>query len=81
MDRELGKFLYNSYEKGKVLPVYAINAYRRSTGIAPLILNLRTWWRRVVSFISWLIYPYEKNPSIQWTGGWVGPRASLDNLE
>jgi len=30
-----------------------MRAYRRNTGIAPLILNLGTRWR-------WLLYPWER---------------------
>jgi hypothetical protein len=25
-----------------------------------------------------MLYPGERTPSTHWTGGWVGPRASLD---
>jgi len=32
-------------EKGKVVPVVIMKAYRRSRVIAPLILNLGTSWR------------------------------------
>lgn len=30
------------YDKGKVINVHAMRAYRKSRGIAPLISNLRT---------------------------------------
>jgi len=40
-----------SYKKGD-FSVYTMKAYRRSRGIAPLILNLGTRWRLVVDFTS-----------------------------
>jgi hypothetical protein len=48
--------------KSKVFPVRAIEAYRRSRGIAPLILNLNTRWRSVVNFTPRLLCLLEKNP-------------------
>jgi hypothetical protein len=44
-----------------------------------LILNLSTRWGLVVSIMPWLRFtPGERTPGTHWTGGWVGPRASLD---
>jgi hypothetical protein len=37
-------------KKGKVVLLHSMKAYRRSRGIAPLILNLGAIWRRVVNF-------------------------------
>jgi hypothetical protein len=53
---------------------------RGSRGIALLNRDLgaRSWW--VVSTTLRPIYPWEK-PGTHCTGGWVGPRASLDMCE
>ena len=54
---------------------------RGRSGITfPLILNLDTRWRWVVSFLTWSFYA-RKNSSTHWGEGWVGPRAGLDILE
>jgi hypothetical protein len=44
--------------------------------IAPHILDLGTIWRWVMSFTSQPLYP-----DTHWTGGWVGPRTGLDDVE
>jgi hypothetical protein len=41
----------------------------------------RTSWRWVVSFTSWSLYPRRKSPGTHCIGGWVGPRAGLDDVE
>jgi len=46
---------YNN--KGKVVPVHAMKIYRRSRGIAPLILNLGTRLRWVVNFTPQPLQP------------------------
>jgi hypothetical protein len=28
--------------------------------------------------MSWLLYPWERDPGTHWIGGWVDPRISLD---
>jgi hypothetical protein len=44
-----------------------------------LVLNLGTRWGWAVSITPWLPFtPRERTPGTHWTGGWVGPRASLD---
>jgi hypothetical protein len=44
-----------------------------------LILNLGTRWGWVVSITPRPRFtPGERTPGTHWTGGWVGPRASLD---
>jgi len=48
--------------------------------IVPLILKLGTKWRRVVSFMPWLLTLEERAPSAHSTKGWVGPRANLDTV-
>jgi len=35
--------------------------YEASMGIAPLIINLDTKWRRVLDFHPWLLYLWGKN--------------------
>jgi hypothetical protein len=42
--------------------VYAMQAYRGSRGVAPLILNLGSRWRWVVNFTPWPLYPWEITP-------------------
>jgi len=41
--------------------VNVTKAYRGSTGIAPLIFNLRTTWMLVISFEPQPLYPWGKN--------------------
>jgi hypothetical protein len=55
--------------------------YGGSEGIAPHILDLGTRWKWVVSFTSQPLYSRGKSCGIHWTGGLVGPRASLDAVE
>ena len=66
--------------EGKVIPVHALKSGRVSRGVAPLIINLSTWWRWVVSLTSWLIYPQGQEYLVL-VGGWVDPRDGLDILE
>jgi hypothetical protein len=46
--------------------------------IDPHFLDLGPSWMLVVSFTSWQLYPQQQT---HWIGGWVGPRASLDNMD
>lgn len=66
--------------EGEVIPVHALKSGGVSRGVAPLIINLSTRWRWVVSFTSWLIYPQGKEYLVL-VGGWVDPRDGLDILE
>jgi hypothetical protein len=43
----------------------------------PRSLDLGTRWRSVVSFTP----PPERVPGTHWIGGWVDPRAGLDDVE
>jgi hypothetical protein len=46
------------------------------------ILDLSTrWWRWVASFKLQPLYPQEISPGTHWIGGWVGPTASLKDVE
>jgi hypothetical protein len=36
---------------------------------------------RVVNFMSQTVYPQENDPSTDWMGGWVDPKADLDLVE
>jgi hypothetical protein len=45
-----------------------------------IILDLSTGWRCVVSFTSRSFIPIETH-GISWIGGWVGPKAGLDDVE
>jgi hypothetical protein len=49
--------------------------------IDPHFLDLGTSWRWVVSFTPLSLYPREGAPCTYWIGGWMGPRAGLDDLE
>jgi hypothetical protein len=50
--------------------------------IDPSFLGLGTSWRRVVSFTPLPLYPRGKSPpGTHRIGGWVGPRAGLDDVE
>jgi hypothetical protein len=49
--------------------------------IDPHFLDLGTSWRRVVSFTPLPLYPRERAPGIHFIGGWVDPRAGLDDME
>jgi hypothetical protein len=60
--------------KGKVVPVH--EGVWGSRCIDPHFLDLGTSWG------EWSASrPAERDPDIHWTGGWVGPRAGLDDLE
>jgi hypothetical protein len=48
--------------KGKVLPVHGMKAYRGNGGIVPLILNLGTQCRWVVSFMMLRLYTWGNSP-------------------
>jgi len=39
-------------EIGKIFPLHSKQAYRGSSSVGPLFLNLGTRWRRVVNFMS-----------------------------
>jgi len=65
--------------KGCIVPVRAMKAYRGRRIIAPLILDLGTWWRWVVNFKTCPLTP-GKNPGTDWKGDWVGPTAILNGF-
>jgi hypothetical protein len=46
----------------KLPPVHAMEAYRGSRDIAPLVINLGTKWRWVVNFKLRSFYPLERSP-------------------
>jgi hypothetical protein len=48
---------------------------------SPTFLDLGTSCRWVVSFIPWPLCPEERARGTHWIGGWVGPRAGLDDME
>jgi hypothetical protein len=43
--------------------------------------DLGTSWRWVVSFTPLPLYPQERAPDTHFLGGWVDPRAGLDDME
>ena len=49
-------------------------------GLAPLILNLGTGCRQVVSFTPGLHYSREGNTSLDWTRSCVGPTADMEGF-
>jgi hypothetical protein len=49
--------------------------------IDPHCLDLSISWRWVVSFTPLPLYPWGKRPQYPWIGGWVDPRASLEDVE
>jgi hypothetical protein len=53
----------------------------RSVCIALHLLDLGTSWRRVISLMTWLLYSYWNTPGTHWIGSWLGPRASLVDME
>jgi len=63
--------------KGTVAPVSAMKAYGRAELELPLVSNLGTWWRWVVSFTPKSNLPPRKELSVE---GWVGSRAHLEAL-
>jgi hypothetical protein len=65
--------LVNFRRKSKVVSVEAVMAHRRSGGIAPLILSLRTGWKGLARITLRPIYPLERVSSTFWTEGWMGP--------
>jgi hypothetical protein len=54
---------------------------RGSECIDPHFLDLGTSWRLVVSFTPLPLYPRERAPGTHLIGGWVEPRADVDNVE
>jgi hypothetical protein len=48
--------------------------------IDPRVLNFSTSWRWVFSFMSLPLYQWERAPGTHWIGGWVGPRADVDDM-
>jgi len=46
--------------EGEVVPDHSVKVYRGSRGIAPLICNLGTRWRRVVNFVPLSFHPWER---------------------
>jgi hypothetical protein len=59
----LPKKSLEDYDKGKVVPVHAMKTYRKNRGIAPLILNLRSTYRRVVTFMLQQFYHWDRTPN------------------
>jgi hypothetical protein len=49
--------------------------------IDPHFLGLGASLRWVISFMPLPLYRRGKCPGIHWIGGWVGPRAGLDDVE
>jgi hypothetical protein len=59
--------------------MHVIKTYWGREGIEPrTYLGTRTRW--VVSFRPRPLYPLGNSPGTNWIGGWVGPRAGLDEV-
>jgi hypothetical protein len=56
-------------------------AWKGYTKLDPHFLDLSTSWRWVVSFTPRPLYTRERAPGTHCIGGWVDPRAGLDNIE
>jgi hypothetical protein len=52
-----------------------------NNAIDPHFLDLGTSWRWVVSFTAWPLYSGERAPGTHLIGGWMDPRAGLDDVE
>jgi hypothetical protein len=50
-------------------------------GVDPRFLDLGISWRWVVSFTLRPLYPWERATGTHWIGGWMGPRAGLDDVD
>jgi hypothetical protein len=48
--------------------------------VDPCFLGLSTSWKWVISFMPRPLYPGERALGTHWMGGWVGPRAGLDDM-
>lgn len=59
-------------EKGKVIPVHAMKAYRGIKLIAPLLLTLMWDGGEWSTSCSGCFTPNESTSSTHWRGGWVG---------
>ena len=66
--------------KEKVGSPHNIKVHGGKRGIAPLILNVDSRRRWAKDFTHRPIYPWGKNSTTPWAGGWVGLRAGLDDL-
>ena len=65
--------------KGKKVKLSACKGNR---GLTPLIINLCARWRSLVCNTPQAIYtPHWREPSTHCVRGWMGPTASLENLE
>jgi hypothetical protein len=59
---------------------YGANTIIRKV-IGPLILNLGSRWRKVVSLTLRPLDPSKERPWYHWIGGWVGRRTGVNGLE
>jgi hypothetical protein len=66
-------------DKQQHCPIHMRKAHRRSRGIALLITSALDGGEWSISHPSCFLTG--KNPSANWKGGWVGPRACLDNIK
>jgi hypothetical protein len=49
-------------------------------GVDPYFLDLGTRWRSVVSLTPRSLYSGKKSPGTHWIGGWVDPKADMDDM-
>jgi len=69
-----------SKKEDNVVPIHTNKTCRRRKGIAPLILNLDTKWRRVVNSHLRPLYLRRNDPGSFWLAGPVGATAKLDTV-
>jgi hypothetical protein len=70
---------HNEEEKGNVVPVHAMKAYRRNGSIGPFILNLGAKLRCLVNVTPRLLYHQQRTPvPIEYEAG--GPWSSSGRL-
>jgi hypothetical protein len=76
-------YMYVCWGKKLKLSLYLskYHAMNRKWSYRSTILNLGNGWMWVVSFTQLPLYFWAKSPCIHWIGGWVGPRAGLDDRE
>jgi hypothetical protein len=63
------------------LSLYFIKHYVMKTYESMNALQIHSKWRLVVSFMLRPLYSREGSGDIHCVGGWVGPRAGLDDMK
>jgi hypothetical protein len=70
---------YYYFRSEEAVPLHAMEVLGERGGIAPTHSWPRHWMRVSGQCHSLaMLYPQGRDPGTHWTGGWVGPRTSLD---